>query len=403
MTFFDSTPLAPTDPIFGLIEAFIADPRPGKVNVGVGAYKTEELKPWVLPSVRQAEQEMYASGLNKEYLPIPGDASFLTAASGLVFGALSKELQVFAAQAVGGTGALNLGGKFLFEHVTRDICIPTPTWDNHERLFKAVGMKVSTYSYYDPEIQGISFENMIEVIRGLPKKSCILLHACCHNPTGCDLSIEQWKEVAKILQQKEIFPFFDMAYQGFGDDLEKDAFAVRYFAEQGISFFTAYSFSKNFGLYNERVGALFAVCQNKDEAQRVGSQLRLIIRSIYSNPPAHGAKIVSTILNSDRLKPLWIQELQTMRQRILKMRCAFAQQLGELSPLLSASMQNILKQKGMFSFTGLTPSTVEKLKKEYAIYLPSNGRLSFVGLNENNLPYVVKAIADSTSISKRMS
>lgn len=393
--FFNSVALAPPDPILGLNQAFASDPRAQKVNLGVGAYKTEDLQPLVLQAVSKAEQLLV--GMNKEYLPIEGHSEFLTHSLSLVLGDDCPRQRIFAAQALGGTGALRVAGQFLMEHVGKKIFIPSPTWDNHARVFSRSGLEVASYRYYDETQRGIDFLGLCKAIKKMPQGSTIVLHGCCHNPTGCDPTFEQWKELCEVIKASSILPFFDFAYQGFGEGLEIDAAPIRYFVSQNVECLIAASFSKNFGLYGERTGALFVVCENDQAAQKVGSQIKVVIRGIYSNPPSHGARIIATILQNVELRELWKKELTSMRLRIKEMRKAL---VGMLTASGDESFLAMEHQKGMFAFTGLSSEAVDILKRDYGIYLPRDGRISLAGLNRKNLPSVVDAIF---AVKKKMS
>ncbi len=388
MGFFTHVPLAPPDPILGLNHAFAADARSCKVNLGVGAYKTEDLKPYVLSAVRKAEMMLVEEGLYKEYLPIEGERSFLSQIIPLVLGDEAPLDHLFVAQSLGGTGALRTAAQFLVEQTPGMIYIPTPTWDNHARVFGRAGLTVASYPYYDAVKKEVNFSALYQSLLEIPSGSIIVLHACCHNPSGSDLTFEQWKELCTLFQRKGLLPFFDFAYQGFGKDLDSDAQPIRYFVKHGVECFIAVSFSKNFGLYGERVGALFSVCHDRKSAQAVSTQMKVAIRSLYSNPPLHGARIVSTILQDTSLRHLWISELTEMRERIQKMRHAFADQLKAEG---SNAFEFIRKQTGMFAYTGISAVAVEQLKEKYAIYLPRDGRVSLAGLNEKTLSYVTDA------------
>jgi aspartate/tyrosine/aromatic aminotransferase len=391
MTFFESLELLPDDPILSLPLVFAADTRPYKVNLSVGAYRTSEGKPLVLPSVRKAEQFLWEKGLNKEYLPIDGDPEFNRLALQLVYGQGHEREGTVGAQTVGGTGALKVVAEFLANEVSnKKIFIPNPSWPNHKAIFKKSGLTVEHYPYYHPTTHGLDFDGMKGAIEAMPPLSVIVLHACCHNPTGIDPTWEQWVEICRLIQSRQLIPLFDFAYQGFGDSLQEDAKVIRYFAQQGVEFFTASSYAKNFGLYAERIGLLSAVIRNKEGAKKINSHFKTIIRGIYSNPPAHGARIVAEILGSETLTKEWEREVNAMRERVQEMRKALiAGLLAEHSPVDFSFMAN---QKGIFSYSGLTKDQSLKLRQDHAIYLPTDGRINVAGLNHHNLEYVIEAI-----------
>lgn len=393
MSFFNDIPQLPEDPILGLPILFNADIRPKKINLGIGAYKTAEGLPLVLTSVRKAEQSLLQKQFNKEYLPIEGDAEFLRYSLALLFGTDCLPIQsgqFFTAQTVGGASALRIAGEFLVKHVSKLIFIPQPTWTNHRQIFEMANLKVGSYPYIDNQTTLLDFKGLVNAIRNIPKRSIILLHGCCHNPTGIDPTFEQWKELSHLIKLQQLIPIFDMAYQGFGDDLDKDAQAIRYFANEGHEMFVAYSFSKNFGLYGERVGFLTVCCSKKEIVPKIGSQIKALIRGNYSNPPIHGARIVATILKSLELSSEWKMELRNMRERIQEMRKSL------VSSLLVGTDKNfsfILQQKGLFSFLGLTAEQVLRLRHDYAIYMSDNGRINNAGITIQNIPEITKAIS----------
>lgn len=381
----------PDDPILGLTAAFRKDPRSNKVNLGVGAYRTALGEPFLLPSVQAAEKQLLEAKLNKEYLPIDGDSSFAQATQTLIFGTLTDSLPLYGAQVLGGTGALRVGGEYLALGGARTIYFSNPTWANHKNIFSRAGLKIDSYPYYDQATQSIDFSGLVEAVKTMPSGSVILLHGCCHNPTGMDLTHDQWRELSDIVREQGVIPFFDLAYQGFGEGLDADAFAVRYFAEQGHELLVAYSFAKSFGLYGERVGFLSCVCGNAAAAERVGRQVRPVIRANYSSPPLHGGRIVTTILQSKELTADWRFELDMMRLRIADMRQAFA--AGLCAKGLSPDCYNALvKQCGLFSYGFLSHDQVQHLRQEYAIYCPDDGRINVAGLNPTNMEYVINAV-----------
>jgi aspartate aminotransferase len=386
---FDAVELAPPDAIFGLSVAFKNDPRPEKVNLGVGVFRTADLTVPILSAVRQAEKILVEAGESKTYLPIDGDPDYVRAIGTLVFGKLEEK--IFGAQSVGGTGALRTVGDFLKQVLGRDtIYLPHPTWANHAGIFRAAGLELHSYPYYNPNSHGLDLERLIEEFEKIPEGSAVLFHACCHNPTGVDPSFDQWKAIAQVVQKRNLLPIFDCAYQGFGDGLDEDADAVRHFTSLGINSFVCSSCSKNFGLYAERIGALFAITESKEQAERVGSQVRRLIRKNYSNPPCHGARIVRTILDSDTLRSEWQQEVDGMRSRLHEMRHALM--AGLLAKGGERDYRFLQDQKGMFSFCGLSQGQAEQLTAEFAIHVPKNGRINVSGLNTQNLDYVVEAI-----------
>ena len=386
MTFFDSLTLLPEDPILSLPIAFAADHHEKKVNLGVGTYKDAEGKPYVLDAVRKAEDILIRQKLNKEYLPIEGSADFLKEASKLIFG---SEVEAFRAQALGGTGALRLGAEFLVQETSKTIFLSEPSWPNHHIIFSRGGMKIHTYKYYDDVKHQVDFSGMCHSIQEMAPGSVILLHASCHNPTGIDPSFEQWKELSEIIKKQRVIPFFDFAYQGFGEGIEQDAQAIRYFYEQGHEMLIASSYSKNFGLYGDRVGMLTVITSHKESLPRIGSQIKQAIRGIYSTPPLEGARLVSLILKTPELKATWEHELANMRLRIQEMRSTLAADLMEKGD--GAYWSFLKNQKGMFSYAGFSESQVQKLIKDYGIYMLSNGRISIPGLNPRNMDDVVSA------------
>lgn len=393
MQFFHDIPLLPDDPILGLPAVFAADPRPYKINLGIGAYKTEEGCPLVLSSVKKAEHFLEQKNLNKEYLPIEGDPEFLRYSLQLLFGHDSTVLQsdkYFAAQTVGGASALRLGAEFLSKLVSQTIFISKPSWSNHKQIFEKGGLHVGSYPYIDAQTTLFDYHGMCEAIKNMPPASIVLLHGCCHNPTGIDPTFEQWKELSVLIKSKELIPFFDMAYQGFGQGLEEDAQAIRHFVDEGHEMLVAYSFSKNFGLYGERVGFLTVISSQPDRASKIGSQIKYLIRANYSNPPLHGARIVSTILKSPQLNQEWKSELKMMCNRIKEMRNALLAALSAKDN--SCKYSNLQNQNGLFFFSGISSDKVLTLRNEKAIYLPNNGRINIAGLNMQNVSYVADAL-----------
>jgi aromatic-amino-acid transaminase len=395
MSLFSAVEMAPRDPILGLNEAFNADTRTNKVNLGVGVYFNEEGRIPLLRAVAAAEQARIQAHAPRGYLPIEGIAAYDQAVQKLLFGADAELLaaaRVTTTQAVGGTGALRTGADFLKRLLPGAVvAISDPSWENHRALFEAAGFPVHNYRYYDAVNHGVNRSGMLEDLKNLPARSIVVLHACCHNPTGVDLSIEDWQAVLDVLREREHVPFLDIAYQGFGDGIEQDAAAVRLFAQSGLAFLVSSSFSKSFSLYGERVGALSIVSGSRDEASRVLSQVKRVIRTNYSNPPTHGATIVANVLNSPELRAMWEQELGEMRDRIRSMRMAMVAQLSGQNAKRDFSF--VARQRGMFSYSGLTAAQVERLQTEFAIYAVSTGRICVAALNHNNLAGVTHAIA----------
>ncbi|XP_015885202.3 aspartate aminotransferase, cytoplasmic [Ziziphus jujuba] len=387
---------APEDPILGVTVAYNKDPSPNKLNLGVGAYRTEEGKPLVLNVVRQAEQQLVNDPSRvKEYLPIVGLAEFNKLSAKLILGSDNPAIQenrVTTVQGLSGTGSLRVGGEFLARHYhERTIYIPQPTWGNHPKVFTLSGLSVKTYRYYDPATRGLNFQGLLEDLGSAPSGAIVLLHACAHNPTGVDPTLEQWEHIRKLVRSKALLPFFDSAYQGFASgSLDADAQSVRIFAADGGECLVAQSYAKNMGLYGERVGALSIVCKTADVASRVESQLKLVIRPMYSNPPIHGASIVATILKDRNLYNEWTIELKAMADRIISMR----QQLFDALKTRGTpgDWSHIIKQIGMFTFTGLNSDQVAFMTKEYHIYMTSDGRISMAGLSSRTVPHLADAI-----------
>ncbi len=392
---FASVEMAPRDPILGLNEAFAADTRTTKVNLGVGVYFTDEGKIPVLRAVAEAERQRLAQSAPRGYLPIEGLAAYDSAVQKLLFGADSPiiaEGRALTAQGLGGTGALKIGADFLKRLVPdATVAISNPSWENHRALFESAGFPVVNYPYYDAKTQGIDFAAMLDFLGKLPARSIVVLHACCHNPTGADLSAEQWKQVVEVVAARGLIPFLDMAYQGFAEGIEPDGAAVKLFAASGLSFFVSSSFSKSFSLYGERVGALTIVDASKEESSRVMSQLKRVIRTNYSNPPTHGGTVVATVLNNPELRAMWETELGEMRERIKLMRATLVDKLKAAGAKRDFSF--VLKQRGMFSYTGLSAEQVQRLQSEFGIYAVATGRICVAALNTKNVDYVAKAIA----------
>jgi aromatic-amino-acid transaminase len=392
---FSEIPLAPADPILGLTEAFQADKNPNKVNLGVGVYQDGRGKVPVLSVVREAERRWYEKEDSKAYLPIDGLPAYRQEVQALLFGrdsSLVKEGRVVTAQALGGTGALKLGADFLRRFLPKsELYISQPSWENHRALFEAAGFAVKEYPYYSPKTHGLDFSAMRDALSKLPAQTVVLLHACCHNPTGADLSPEQWQEVVEISKARGLVPFIDFAYQGFGDGIEQDAVAVRAFAAAGIPFLVASSFSKSFSLYRERVGAVCIVTPDADEAKRVTSQLKRVVRTNYSNPSSHGGQIVALVLGDPELRSRWDAEVSEMRERIRNMRHLFVQKLAERG--IKRDFSFIANQKGMFSYSGLELEAVRRLRSDFGIYIVDSGRICVAAMNENNIGPITEAIA----------
>jgi aromatic-amino-acid transaminase len=390
-----AVPLAPRDPILGVTEAFVADRNPNKVNLGVGVYYDEEGKVPLLECVRRAEAERVASGTPRPYLPIDGLAAYDQAVQRLVFGedsAALREKRIVTVQALGGTGGLKIGADFLRQLTPQaEVWISEPSWENHRQLFEAAGFAVHAYPYYDDSARGVNFEAMLGALRAMPPGAIVVLHACCHNPTGADLSREQWASALEAVQSRGLVPFLDLAYQGFGDGIDADAYAARLFARETQPVFLSSSFSKSFSLYGERVGALSVVTANREEAARVLSQLKRIVRTNYSNPPTHGGDIVARVLATPELRTLWERELGGMRERIKQMRRALVDALRERVP--GSDFGFVLEQRGLFSYSGLTKAQVERLREEFSIYAIDTGRICVPALNRRNIGYVADAIA----------
>lgn len=388
MNFFDTVEMAPPDPILGLNAAFKADSRSNKVNLSIGAYKTDDLQPLVLTAVRKAEQRILSEGLDKEYLSQDGNPDYVKRSIKLVFD--TEQDNIFGAQAPGGTAGVRLAAEFLCQIRSDVIYIPDPTWANHNQIFARVGLEVASYPYYDAEHREFTKSHMVEAIKSIPGGSPILLHACCHNPTGLDPTPEDWKEISAAIRTQGLLPVFDFAYQGFGRGIDEDALAVRHFLADGHQMLVANSYSKNFGLYGERIGGFYVVAADSETSERIKSQVMRIIRANYSNPPLHGSRIIAAVLASDALRQEWENELAVMRERISGMRKALAEGLNAGGNSVDFSF--MYKQNGMFSYSGLSEDAVDRLRAEYAIYMPTNGRLNVAGLSPKNLDYVVEAI-----------
>ena len=384
------------DPILSLVETFLADNRPEKVNLGIGIYFDEQGKLPVLQCVQTAETKRAATVQPRGYLPMEGLTPYRSAVQQLLFGAncpALAEKRIATIQTLGGSGALKVGADFLHRWFpTSKAYVSDPTWDNHKSIFEGAGFEVGTYPYYDPNTVGVKFDEMLAYFHSLPAHSVIILHPCCHNPTGVDLSPEQWDTVLSVMQQRQLIPFMDIAYQGFGENLAEDAYAIRQAVKMGLTLFVSNSFSKNLSLYGERVGGLSVVCPNAEEAALVFGQLKFTVRRIYSSPPAHGGFITADVMNTPELFSQWEREVYQMRDRIRAMR----QQLYDIltAKLPERDFSYFIKQRGMFSYTGLNAAQVQRLQDEFAVYLVASGRMCVAGLNQSNIDYVANAFVE---------
>ncbi|WP_353094911.1 amino acid aminotransferase [Methylibium sp.] len=393
MSLFASVELAPRDPILGLNEQFNADPNPAKVNLGVGVYYDENGKLPLLKCVAAAEHQMLEAPKARGYLPIDGIAAYDKAVQGLVFGdAATASGRIATVQGLGGTGGLKVGADFLKRlNPNAQVLISDPSWENHRALFTNAGFTVGSYPYYDATKRGIAIDGLLGALNGAAAGTIVVLHAYCHNPTGYDLSAAQWEQVIAAVKARGLVPFLDMAYQGFGSGLAEDGAVVQQFLASGLDFFVSTSFSKSFSLYGERVGALSVVCASKEEASRVLSQLKIVIRTNYSNPPTHGASVVATVLTTPALRAQWEEELAGMRQRIKAMRVALVEKLQAAG--VKGDLSYITTQQGMFSYSGLNAAQMQRLRGEFGIYGVDSGRICVAALNRHNLDAVAKAIA----------
>jgi aromatic-amino-acid transaminase len=387
--------MAPRDPILGITEAFVADKNPTKVNLGVGVYCGDDGKVPLLDCVRRAEQELAQKAAPHPYLPIDGRAVYDKAVQRLILGEAStavNENRVVTVQALGGTGGLKLGADFLKRFAPgAEVWISDPSWENHRALFEGAGFKVNAYPYYDAATHGVNFAGMLKALEAMPAGHVVVLHACCHNPTGVDLTPDQWKQVLERVNARGLIPFLDFAYQGFGDGIEADGEAVHLFAEHMSPVFVSNSFSKSFSLYGERIGALTIVAASADEAARVLSQMKRVIRTNYSNPPTHGGQIVAQVLTTPELRASWEQDLAGMRDRIKDMRRQLVDKLKAKVP--EANFEFVKDQRGMFSYSGLTKPQVERLRGEFSVYAIDTGRICVAALNSRNIDYVVDSVA----------
>jgi len=392
---FNAVEMAPRDPILGLNEQYAADTNPNKVNLGVGVYYDDNGKLPLLECVKAAEADMLKTPTARGYLPIDGIVAYDNAVKSLVFGADSEPVatgRVATIQAIGGTGGLKVGADFL-KKINPDakVLISDPSWENHRALFTNAGFPVETYPYYDPEKLGVNFDGMLEALGAAPAGTIVVLHACCHNPTGYDITPAQWDQVIGVVRAKHLVPFLDMAYQGFGYGIAEDGAVIGKFVAAGLSFFVSTSFSKSFSLYGERVGALSVLCESKEEASRVLSQLKIAIRTNYSNPPIHGGAVVAAVLNDTARRALWEKELGEMRVRIKAMRQKLVDGLKAAG--VQRDMGFITEQIGMFSYSGLTKDQMVRLRNEFGVYGTDTGRMCVAALNSKNIDYVCQSIA----------
>ena len=395
MSLFAAVEMAPRDPILGLNEQFNADTNPAKVNLGVGVYTDENGKLPLLACVKAAETQLVEAARARGYLPIDGIVAYDKAVQGLVFGEASPLLaagRVATVQALGGTGGLKVGADFLKRlNPAAKVLISDPSWENHRALFTNAGFTVETYPYYDAAKLGVNFDGMLAALNAAAAGTVVVLHACCHNPTGYDISAAQWEQVIAAVKARNLVAFLDMAYQGFGDGIAEDGAVIAQFVAADIGFFVSTSFSKSFSLYGERVGALSVVCASKEEQAKVLSQLKIVIRTNYSNPPTHGAQVVATVLTTPALRAQWESELAGMRNRIKAMRGALVERLKAAGVTRDVSF--ITTQRGMFSYSGLTKPQMERLRSEFGVYGVDSGRICVAALNDKNIGYVAECIA----------
>jgi aromatic-amino-acid transaminase len=385
----------PGDPILTLNEDFQKDPREGKINLSIGIYFDDAGRLPVMNAVREAESALLANIGPKPYLPMTGHAGYRQAVQELLFGATHEAVtggRIATIQTLGGSGALKVGADFLKRYFPdSQVWVSDPTWDNHRAIFEGAGFAVHTYPYYDAATKGLKFDAMLAAIDALPAQSIVLLHACCHNPTGVDLNPAQWTQLIGVLKQGQLLPYLDIAYQGFGDGIDEDAFALRALADAGVSFFVANSFSKSFSLYGERVGGLSVVCPSQAQAQLVIGQLMSAVRRNYSSPPTHGAQIVARVLQSPELRQMWSDELAAMRDRIKVMRQRLFD--GVVAQLPGKNVRYFIDQRGMFSYTGLSPEQADALREQHGVYVLRSGRMCAAGLNADNVNRMAKAFA----------
>ena len=393
---FETISPAPEDSILGLTEAFKKDQNPNKINLGVGVYKDGGGQTPVLSTVKEAEERLLRSEATKSYLPIDGLAAYAALSQAIVFGSEHDILRAGRAATVqtpGGTGALRVAADFVRRISPQaTVWLSDPTWPNHPNVFGSAALQVQSYPYFEAETNGVAFDRMVAVLEAIPKGDVLLLHGCCHNPTGADLSSQQWQAVAALCAERGILPLLDFAYQGFGDGLDEDATGVRTVADHCREFLVATSYSKNFGLYNERVGAMTLVAANSEAAEAAHSHLKICVRTNYSNPPAHGGQIVAEILGDTELRKRWEVELAEMRNRINDMRHLFVETLDQQGAVRDFSF--IARQRGMFSYSGLTPEQVQALRERHSVYIVGSGRINVAGMTEANMDYLCEAIAD---------
>jgi len=395
MSLFTAVEMAPRDPILGLNEQFAADTNPNKVNLGVGVYFDDNGKLPLLQCVQAAEQAMMKAPTARGYLPIDGIVAYDNAVKTLVFGAGSEPLtsgRVATVQALGGTGGLKVGADFLKKlSPNAKVLISDPSWENHRALFTQAGFVVESYPYYDADRRGVDFDGMLAALNAAPAGTIVVLHACCHNPTGYDITSAQWDQVVEVVKARQLTPFLDMAYQGFAHGIQEDGAAIGKFVNAGLTFFVSTSFSKSFSLYGERVGALSVLCENKEEAARVLSQLKIMVRTNYSNPPIHGGAVVAAVLGDPQLRAQWEQELAEMRVRIKAMRQKLVDGLKAAG--VKEDMSFITQQIGMFSYSGLSKAQMHRLRDEFGVYGTDTGRMCVAALNSKNIDYVCNAVA----------
>ena len=395
MSLFTAVEMAPRDPILGLNEAFAADTNPNKVNLGVGVYFDDNGKLPLLKCVQTAEKQMVDAPKPRGYLPMDGVAAYDAAVKGLVFGADSEPVKsgrVVTAQGIGGTGGLKIGADFLKKlSPNAKVMISDPSWENHRALFTAAGFVVESYPYYDAATRRINFDGMLAALNAATEGTIVVLHACCHNPTGYDITAAQWDQVVAAVKARKLTPFLDMAYQGFGHGIKEDGAVIGKFVAAGLEFFVSTSFSKSFSLYGERVGALSVLCATKEDAERVLSQLKIVIRTNYSNPQIHGATVVATVLNTPELRAQWEEELAEMRVRIKAMRQKLVDGLKAAG--VKQDMSFITDQIGMFSYSGLSKDQMVRLRTEFGVYGTDTGRMCVAALNSKNIGYVCESIA----------
>jgi len=399
MSMFTSVSMAPRDPILGLNEEFASSQHPNKVNLGVGVYFDDNGKLPLLQCVQEAEKKLMSTPSARGYLPIDGIVAYDNAVKSLVFGANSQAVQsarVATVQGLGGTGGLKIGADFLKKLLPHaKVLISDPSWENHRALFTQAGFEVDTYGYYDAHQRGIDFGAMIHSLEQAAPATIVVLHACCHNPTGYDITSEQWGKVIDTIKSKNLTAFLDMAYQGFGQGIEEDGAIVGRFVQAGLNFLVSTSFSKSFSLYGERVGALSVLCEDAQEAQRVLSQLKIMIRTNYSNPPIHGGAVVAEVLNTPALRQIWEKELAEMRVRIKSMRQKLVDGLKAAG--VKTDMSFITEQVGMFSYSGLSKEQMVRLRNEFGVFGTDSGRMCVAALNSKNIDHVCKSIANVLS------